>query len=217
MNRKQLILLFVIVTGFVLHYTNIIDWRQILEQIEKYSDYWWVWTLVLGTKVIFYALAMPGSSLIWIAAILYKPLQATIIIVCGGTLGGYLGYIFSKRISQKEKSEKKDSVFFGFLQKNSNFLALCAARIIPGFPHSVINYGSGILDVPWPRFILATVVGFAVKGFIYASAIHEAVEISGMSELGTLKTLWPLLILASLMVIGHVFQQFLTARRRSGK
>jgi uncharacterized membrane protein YdjX (TVP38/TMEM64 family) len=217
LNRKQLILLLVIVTGFVLDYTNIVDLWQIFEQIEKYSDYWWVWTLVLGTKIVFYALAMPGSSLIWIAAILYKPFQATLIIVCGGTLGGYLGYVFSKRISQKDKSEKKDSVFFGFLQKNSNFMALCAARMIPGFPHSVINYGSGILGVPWSRFVLSTFVGFTVKGFIYASAIHEAVEISGISELGKLKTLWPLLILASLMAIGHVFQRVLTSRRRSGK
>jgi len=143
--------------------------------------------------------------------------QATLLIVCGGTLGGFLGYIFSKKISQKDKSGKRNSVFFGFLQKNSNFLALCGARMIPGFPHSVINYGAGILDVPWPRFVLATVVGFAVKGFIYASAIHEAVEISGISELGNLKTLWPLLILAGMMVIGHVFQRVLSSRRRSGK
>jgi len=67
LNRKQLLLLLLILTGFILYQTNLADWRQILEKIEKFSDYWWVWALILATKVIFYALAMPGSSLIWIA------------------------------------------------------------------------------------------------------------------------------------------------------
>jgi uncharacterized membrane protein YdjX (TVP38/TMEM64 family) len=217
LNRKVLILLLLIVIGFIIQQTNIADWRHILEQIEKFSDYWWVWTLVLGTKVVFYALAMPGSWMIWIAAILYNPVQATIIIIGGGTIGGLLGYFLSKRLSQKDKSGEKDSIFFGFLQKNSNFLALCAARIIPGFPHSVINYGSGILGISLPKFLLATLLGFAVKGFVYSSAIHEAIEVSGISEMDKWKTVWPLLILAGLMVIGHVFQRFFIDKRVSRK
>lgn len=217
LNRKNVILLLLILAGLILQQTGIIDWLQILEYFEKFSDKWWVWSLVLGIKVVFYALALPGSSLIWIAAILYKPLIATLLIVCGGTLGGFAAYFFSKRIGQQDKPEekKKDSMFFDFLEKNCNFFALCAVRMIPGFPHSVINYGSGILNIPCLRFISSTMVGFAVKGFVYASAIHETLEISAISELGKLKTLWPLLIISGLMVLGHVFQKFLTTKQRS--
>jgi uncharacterized membrane protein YdjX (TVP38/TMEM64 family) len=217
LNRKVLILLFLIFLGVIINQTGLFDWRQILEQIEKFSDHWWVWTLILGAKVILYAFALPGSSLIWIASILYNPIYATLIIISGGTLGGLLGYFLSKRLSQKEKSGEKDSIFFGFLQKNSNFPALCAARIIPGFPHSVINYGSGVLNIPLSRFLLTTLFGFAVKGFVYSSAIHEAVEVSGVSELGSLQTLWPLLVLAGLMVLGQVFKHFFSDGRNSGE
>jgi uncharacterized membrane protein YdjX (TVP38/TMEM64 family) len=219
LNRKNIILLLLVLAGLILHQTGIIDWLQILEHLEKFSDYWWAWSLILGIKIVFYALALPGSSLIWVAAVLYKPLQATLLIVCGGTLGGFAGYFISKRISQKDNSEEKknNSMFFDFLEKNSNFLALCAVRMVPGIPHSVINYGSGILNVPWLRFVSATMIGFAVKGFVYASAIHETIEISDISEIGKLQTLWPLLILAGLMMLGHVFQHFLTIKQRSGK
>ncbi|MFO8083614.1 MAG: VTT domain-containing protein [Desulfobacterales bacterium] len=214
MNRKQFILLLLIVIGITLHYAEIVHWRQLFDYIEKFSHHWWVWAMILGLKISFYALAMPGSSLIWVCAILYEPVYSTILIIGGGTLGGVLGCFLSKRISQKDRSNQKDSVFFGFLEKNSNFLALCAARIIPGFPHSVINYGSGILNVSWSTFILSTIMGFAVKGFVYSSAIHEAVEISKVSGIGELKTLWPLLILAGLMIIGHFFQRFLRNKLR---
>jgi uncharacterized membrane protein YdjX (TVP38/TMEM64 family) len=126
---------------------------------------------------------------------------------------------FSKRISLQDKPEekKKDSMFFDFLEKNSNFFAFCAVRMIPGFPHSVINYGSGILKIPCLRFISATMVGFAVKGFVYASAIHETLEVSAISEMGKLKTLWPLLVLFALMALGHVFQKFLIIKQRTRK
>jgi len=214
LNWKKLVLILLIFTGFILHLTGVFDWRQIFERFEPFSGYWWVWILILGTKVILYALAMPGSSLIWIAAILYEPLQATLLITFGGTLGGFLGYYVSKRATRKEKFGDRDSVFFGFLQKHGNFFALCAVRIMPGFPHSVINYGSGVLSVPWPKFLLATIAGFSAKGFVYSSVIHEAVEVAGISELGQLKTLWPLLILAGLMMIGHVFQKVLNSQRK---
>ncbi len=214
-NRKQLIILFLIVTGFLFHYTQIADWRQVLELVQRFSDHWWAWTLILGTKILLYAIAMPGSSLIWIAAILYNPVQATLLIICGGTLGGFVGYFLSKKISSKDQSEKKESIFFGFLQNNSNFTALCAARMIPGFPHSVINYGAGILDIPWLRFVLATLVGFAVKGFVYSSAIHEVIEISDISELEKLEKVWPLLLIAGLMIIGHVLKKLYIAKKQS--
>jgi uncharacterized membrane protein YdjX (TVP38/TMEM64 family) len=205
-----------ILLGFILHQTGIVDWRQLLEYIEHFADYWWVWILVLCLKVVFYALAMPGSSLIWVSAILYEPVQSTLLIIFGGVFGGLLGYFFSQSITHRDKIMQKDSVFFGFLKKNSNFFALCAARILPGFPHSVINYGSGILHVPLPRFVMTTLAGFAVKGFVYSYAIHEAMEASGIGDLDNLKTLWPLLVLAALLMVGHLFQWFLTSGRQLG-
>lgn len=216
LNRKHLIILLLIAAGFLFHYTEIADLRRIFLWIESVSDYWWAWAVVLAAKIIFYALAMPGSSFIWIAAILYKPFQATLLIACGGTIGAILAYYLSKRISQKDKRETRQSVFFDFLQKNSNFSALCVARMIPGFPHSVINYGSGVINVPWPRFVSSTFIGFSIKGFVYSSAINEAVEISSISELGKFETLWPLLLPAGLMVIGQILKKLFMAGKQSG-
>jgi uncharacterized membrane protein YdjX (TVP38/TMEM64 family) len=97
LNRKNIILILLILAGLILQQTGIIDSLQILEYFEKFSEKWWAWSLVLGIKVVFYALALPGSSLIWVAAILYKPLIATLLIACGGTLGGFAGYFFFKK------------------------------------------------------------------------------------------------------------------------
>lgn len=42
LHGKKLIPLFLVVTGLVLHFTKIADWRQLLEYVEMFSHNWWV-------------------------------------------------------------------------------------------------------------------------------------------------------------------------------
>ena len=78
----------------------------------------------------------------------------------------------------------------------------------------MINYGSGILAVPLPRFLISTAAGFAAKGFIYASMIRNAADADTVAEAIDLKTLGPLLVLASLFLAGRAIQRRISGRTR---
>lgn len=204
---KLLLLGAIIVSGIVLHQMGILDWYRLLDIGEKYAHTWWFPPLVIVVKAVLYMFAMPGSSMYWVAGILFPPLYATIIVVIGGVSGSILAYRFSQNMSKDSANRIQSSRFFSVIRNHSDFLTLSAIRTLPNFPHSVINYGSGILHVPMTRFLLSTIIGFTAKGYLYTSAIHHAATADDLTDVIQLETILPLIVLTLLFVIGKFFQR----------
>ncbi len=204
---KLLILVAIIVTGIVLHQLGILDWYRLLEVGEKYAHTWWFPPLVIIVKAVLYMFAMPGSSMYWVAGLLFTPLYATTIVVIGGVAGSVMAYYFSRSMSKGPADRIKKSRFFSVIRNHSDFATLSAIRTLPNFPHSVINYGSGILRVPMPRFIVSTIIGFTAKGYLYTSAIHHAATADDLSDVIQMETVLPLIGLTLLFAIGKFFQR----------
>ncbi len=204
---KLLLLGAIIVSGIVLHQMGILDWYRLLDIGEKYAHTWWFPPIVIVVKAVLYMFAMPGSSMYWVAGILFPPLYATIIVVIGGVSGSILAYRFSQNMSKDSANRIQSSRFFSVIRNHSDFLTLSAIRTLPNFPHSVINYGSGILHVPMTRFLLSTIIGFTAKGYLYTSAIHHAATADDLTDVIQLETILPLIVLTLLFVIGKFFQR----------
>lgn len=204
---KLVLLAIIVVTGITLHQLGIFDWYRFLEVGEKYAHTWWFPPAIIITKALLYMFALPGSSMYWISGLFFTPLLATIIVVIGGVLGAILAYNFAQRLS-KESSEKiLSSRFFKIIRNHSDFATLSAIRSLPNFPHSVINYGSGILQIPMTRFLVSTLIGFTAKGYLYTSAIHHAATADELSDVIQLQTVLPLIGLTLLFVVGKLFQR----------
>ncbi len=109
---KLLILVAIIVTGIVLHQLGILDWYRLLEVGEKYAHTWWFPPLVIIVKAVLYMFAMPGSSMYWVAGLLFTPLYATTIVVIGGVAGSVMAYYFSRSMSKGPADRIKKSRFF---------------------------------------------------------------------------------------------------------
>jgi len=204
---KLLLLGAIIVTGIVLHQMGILDWYRLLDLGEKYAYTWWFPPLVIVVKAVLYMFAMPGSSMYWVAGILFPPLYATIIVVIGGVVGSILAYRFSQNMSKDSANRIQSSRFFSVIRNHSDFLTLSAIRTLPNFPHSVINYGSGILHVPMTRFLVSTIIGFTAKGYLYTAAIHHAATADDLTDVIQLETILPLIVLTLLFAIGKFFQR----------
>ena len=204
---KLLLLGAIIVSGIVLHQMGILDWYRLLDIGEKYAHTWWFPPIVIVVKAVLYMFAMPGSSMYWVAGILFPPLYATIIVVIGGVSGSILAYRFSQNMSKDSANRIQSSRFFSVIRNHSDFLTLSAIRTLPNFPHSVINYGSGILHVPMTRFLLSTIIGFTAKGYLYTAAIHHAATADDLTDVIQLETILPLIVLTLLFVIGKFFQR----------
>jgi uncharacterized membrane protein YdjX (TVP38/TMEM64 family) len=204
---KIILLGLILILGILAVQLGWFDWRLFLHQGEQYAHLWWFAPAVIVAKVVLYTFALPGSTLIWVAGLFYHPIAATLIIVAGGTGGALAAYGFCQRMSADAHRRIETSRFFQFLRRHSDWATLCAIRILPNFPHSVINYGSGLLALPLPRFVISTVVGFAVKGYLYAAMIRNAATADTLAEVIDLKILGPLFILAALFLVGKAIQR----------
>lgn len=204
---KLILLGCIVVLGIILHQMGIFDWYRFLEVGEKYAHTWWFPPVIIIIKALLYMFALPGSVMYWVSGLLFPPLYATIIIVIGGVLGAVLAYRFSRSMSRDSAERIQSSRFFKMLRNHSDFATLSAIRSLPNFPHSIINYGSGMLNIPMPRFLISTIIGFAAKGFLYASAIHHAATADALSDAIQLRTVLPLIGLVALFAIGKLFKR----------
>jgi len=193
---QPLILLALIVLGVILHFTGLLDWQKVLLWAQRYTEYWWVPPVLIGLQAMLFTFALPGSAIVWVVAPLYAPLTATLILTVGSTLGSLGAYWFARRETLRWANRVQGSHLYHVLEQRGDFLSLCAIRLIPAFPHSVVNYGAGILRLPVTRFLLASMIGLAVKSFLYSNAIHGAVAATDLSELVRIETLGPLVVLA---------------------
>lgn len=202
--RSVLILLM----GFGLWFGLTMDWDPMLTVAEELVHYWWLVPVLVTAQASAFALAMPGSIMFVIIGLLYDPLPATAMIAAGGVAGSLAGYGLSQRLGRSWMARLQKHRLYTLLQNNSGFLMLCAIRTMPGFPHSVINYGSGLLRVPLTRFATSAFIGYLIKGMLYATALHNLVEAEEGQDLISVDILWPMAVLVLLFIAGFAFQKF---------
>ena len=200
---RPLGLVILVALGVMLTITGVLDWQQTIARAQGFTEHWWVAALLILLQVILYTFAMPGSFVLWLVAPLYHPVIGSLILVSGSTLGALSAYYFARRETLAWSSRVRSSHIFTLLKQRGNFLTLCALRIMPNFPHSVINYGSGMLRLPIGQFLTSSMIGFSLKSYLYCKTIHDAVIASKPSELIHLNTLGPLIILTLLVVLAE--------------
>jgi uncharacterized membrane protein YdjX (TVP38/TMEM64 family) len=204
---QAILLIGLIITGIVLQRLGVFDWYHLLNIAESYAHLWWFPLMIILAKIILYTFGLPGSVFCWMAGALYPPLEATLIIAIGGVAGGVTAFTFSQRVFPEVMCKIKASRFFSFMQRHSDLTTLCAIRILPTFPHSVINFGSAMIRVPPHRFIISTVIGFSVKGYLYASSIRNAATADEIADLVSVQTTVPLILIVLLFIIAKIFQR----------
>ncbi|MBM9535613.1 TVP38/TMEM64 family protein [Desulfobulbus alkaliphilus] len=199
---KLLILPGVLLAGIVAQQAGYIDLTGQLEKFEAVAQLWWMMLLVVLIQAVLYAFALPGSLLVISLAAVYPPWVGTMLVVAGGLLGALAAYYFSAWLSPVWTARIARFKGYQLLKQNSGFFQLFALRCFPGFPHSIINYSSGILKVKLGPFVLSTALGYAFKGYIYCSAVYHATHIQESSQAISFATLLPLFFLVAFSMMG---------------
>ena len=124
-------------------------------------------------------------------------------------LGGIGAYFFSRRLTDDLIAKIENSHAYRLLHKQDNFFSLFALRVLPTFPHSLVNYSSGILKVKPSHVIAAALLGLFIKSYVYSNVIYKAVSSAShadqsvlMDELMDIKTFGPLLLLSVITLLG---------------
>lgn len=144
--------------------------------------------------------------MLWVVAPFYDPLTAAAILTAGSTLGALGAYYTSRWLGGLWQPGPTGQRVLDLLARQGDVWTQLALRVLPGFPHSVINYGAGTLGLPLGPFMTATIIGLAFKWPIYTYAVH-ALLTSGKDGMEIeLMTLLPLLALAVLLVGGRALR-----------
>jgi uncharacterized membrane protein YdjX (TVP38/TMEM64 family) len=161
-------------------------------------------------------LAMPGSLMVLIIAPLYPPRLATVLLTTGGVLGSLGAYALARWAGRTGPAEGSRALLL--LTRHGDFLTQLGLRIMPAFPHSVVNYGAGFLGLPVGSFLTAALVGLTVKWYIYSAAIHALVT-TGVEQEGSLglRTAAPLLLLAGLLFAGGLVRRRLQPMKQKDR
>ncbi len=179
---------------------ELIEWGQELTQHPAAIP------LLITTQALLLALALPGTLLLWMVAPFFEPLAATLILTTGSTLGALGAYGISAWLGQTWRPDAQDGKLKRLLSQHSDLLTQLALRILPGFPHSVVNYTAGALRLNLLRFVLAAVIGLGIKWAVYASAVQSLVQTGLGEDPLDPRILAPLFIITVLLLLGRYAQ-----------
>ena len=200
--KKLIIIALLIAAGILLEVIGLLDAEKMLAVARGYSDQWWLVLVLILLQTTMFTFALAGSFFLWIVAPLYPPAMATFILAAGGTLGGITAYFFSKRLTDDWVVKIEKSHAYKLLQKNDNFFTLFALRVFPAFPHSLVNYSSGILNLKLSHFISAAILGISIKSYIYSKVIYNATTSASLDDLLDISTYGPLVLLSVVTLAG---------------
>jgi len=200
--KKLFIVAMLITAGILLEMYGVLDTEKMLNIAREYADYWWLVVVLILLQTVLFTFALAGSLFLWVAAPLYPPAMATFILAAGGTLGGVTAYLFSKNLTDEWIKKIENSHTYKLLHKQDNFFVLFALRVFPAFPHSVVNYSSGILNVKLSHFIPAAILGISIKSYIYSKVIYSATTSASIEDLLDISTYGPLILLSALTLVG---------------
>lgn len=211
---KNLIVVVVLISfGLLLQLTGLLDAEKLLFVVREYTDRWWLIVILIILQIILFTFALAGSLVFWVVAPIYPPLISTLIVAVGAMLGGVGAYFFSRYITDDWIKKIENSQAYKLLHKEDNFFTLFALRVFPGFPHSIVNYSSGILQVKLSHFVAAAFLGVGLKSYIYADIIYNLTEKSSVKDILNVSTILPLALL-SLIIFASIFIKYKWMNKR---
>ena len=211
--KNILVITALIVVGILLQVAGLLDAEKMLLIAREYADHWWLVVVLILVQTVMFTFALAGSIFLWIAAPLYPPVMATFILAAGATLGGITAYFFSKRLTDEWVKRIENSHAYKLLHHQDNFFALFALRVFPAFPHSFVNYSSGILNVKLSHFIPAAFLGVGLKSYIYSKVIYSATTTASIDDLLKISTYGPLILLSVITLVGVYIKYKLTLKQ----
>ena len=167
--------------------------------------------VIVGMAGLF-TFGLPGSLGFWLIAPFLAPLQATLILLLGSVGGAYGAYLFSSRVGGGWQPEGFGRRIVRLLSEQGGVLTQTALRVLPGFPHSVVNFAGGVLGLGLVGFLGAAVVGLAFKWGVYASAVHGLVEAVEAGDAMDFRTGLPLIALSILLLGGAMAKRWVAGR-----
>lgn len=125
----------------------------------------------------------PDALLALSAGLVFGIIPGIIYTIIGALSGGTLAFLISRKVGKDKISRKliQHEKMYSLIEKRGFLLILCL-RLIPLIPFDVISYVSGVTNVKYKDYILATLLGI-LPGVIILVSLGDAVSSSEQSRL----------------------------------
>lgn len=205
--RRRLVLLALLMAAGLL----VLVWRPVgiavlLEWGDRLAGHPAALPAVAAAQALLFTFALPGSTLVWVVAPFHPPLVAVPVLVAGSTAGALGAHLFAHRLAADWQPGEKARSVVRVLEERGDVFTQIALRALPGFPHSVVNYAGGLLNLPLPGYLVAAIIGLGCKWWVYAGAIHGITNAARGEVAASAASLLPLFILAGLMVVAAIIR-----------
>jgi uncharacterized membrane protein YdjX (TVP38/TMEM64 family) len=207
-NVPVLLPLVLVAVGFYVAFSGIVDVAALLSWGDRIADQPAAIVGVVVVMAVLFTLAMPGSLCLWVVAPFHPPLVSVGILLTG-SIAGSLGAYLAARWMGGDWVRERGGTVLRLLRTRGDFLTQCMLRLLPGFPHSVVNYACGMLGLPMATFLGAAVVGLAIKWMVYASAVHGAAEALEAGDPLSTDALIPMSVLAGFLLAATLLRRLM--------
>ena len=106
---KLVIVAVLVALGLAGEVFGLLDAEKWIGLARQYAQHWWLVLLIILIQSILFTFALAGSLFLWVAALLYPPVTATLILVTGSTLGGLGAYFLSGYLTDEVKNKIENS------------------------------------------------------------------------------------------------------------
>lgn len=181
------------------------EWLQQLAWLQTWGAGAGTALLVVAVAALLLTCGLTASAFLVLTPLLFPPHLSALVTTIGFTLGAAGGYAVARLVGGRWAARHHGGRVHRFLTGHASFLALFSLRLAPASPHSLVNYAAGLAHLGFARFILATAAAMALKSYVYALAIHNAVNAAGRDAGDAVggRTLLALLGVALLALAGH--------------
>jgi uncharacterized membrane protein YdjX (TVP38/TMEM64 family) len=188
--------------GILLGIWQPIGFDELLAWGRQASEMPTVTIAILLVMALLFSFGLPGSFGVWLIAPFQPPLIATVLLVISSVAGALGAYAVSKRLSGNWEPSGFAKRVVGLLDRQGGLFTQTALRVLPGFPHSVINFAGGVLLLPLAVFTISALIGLTIKWAVYSSAIYGVVDAVETGSAIQASTLIPLIVLSTLLLLG---------------
>ena len=139
--------------------------------------------------VALYAVAtvalVPGGIFDLVGGALFGPYLGSAINLLGGTLGAALAFLVARYIARDWAQTKAGPRLQGIMRSvdEEDWRFVAFVRLVPVIPYNIANFLLGITRIPFPRYVLATLVFMAPSTVAYTWIGHAGRQaIAGDTE-----------------------------------